>query len=229
MNTIAHRIDLVKARILNAERASGRAEGSVSLLAVSKTRPPAEIAALHACGQRAFGESYVPEAVEKMAHLAGLPIEWHFIGPLQANKTRSVAAHFDWVHSVGRLKIARRLSEQRPEELGPLNICLQVNISGEATKSGALPDEAADLAAEIAALPRLRLRGLMAIPAPADAPAAKRAPLRALCELQARLTAGGLQLDTLSMGMSDDLEEAIAEGSTMVRIGIALFGPRAAR
>jgi len=229
MSSITHCFNSVNTRIRSAEEEAGRAAGSVSLLAVSKTRPAASVADLFACGQRAFGESYVQEAVDKIAELAELPIEWHFIGPIQTNKTRQIAANFDWAHSVDRLKVAQRLSEQRPEQLAPLNICLQVNISGESSKSGALPDAVPELAAAIAALPGLRLRGLMAIPEPAKGAAAKRAPLRALHQLQMQLIASGMPLDTLSMGMSGDLEEAIAEGSTMVRVGTALFGPRAAR
>ena len=214
-------------RIAHAETAAGRPRGDVTLIAVSKTRQADEVAALHARGQRQFGESYLQEALEKLDALAGLPLEWHFIGPLQANKTRHIAERFDWVHSVDRLKIARRLNDQRPAGLPPLNVCLQVNISGEPSKAGATPDGVAELAVAVETLPHLRLRGLMAIPAPSDDPARQRAPFRALAELAANLEASGHLLDALSMGMSDDLEAAIHEGATHVRIGTALFGPRA--
>jgi pyridoxal phosphate enzyme (YggS family) len=199
----------------------------VALLAVSKTRSAAEVAELQAAGQPCFGESYLQEAAAKVDALVALPIEWHFIGPLQANKTRSVAERFAWVHSVDRLKLARRLSDQRPDTLPPLSVCVQVNISGEASKAGVTPDSAGDLAHAVAELPRLRLRGLMAIPAPASDFMAQRAPYARLRELHDALRAGGLPVDTLSMGMSDDLEAAIAEGATLVRVGTALFGPRA--
>ncbi|HEY5719922.1 MAG TPA: YggS family pyridoxal phosphate-dependent enzyme [Gammaproteobacteria bacterium] len=226
MGFLVERLEAVRRRIAAAEAAAGRPAGSVALLAVSKTRTAAEIASLHAAGQAAFGESYLQEALAKRAALAGLPLEWHFIGPLQSNKTRAVAEQFAWVHSVERLKIAQRLSAQRPAALPPLQVCLQVNISGEASKSGAAPRAVAELAAAIAALPRLQLRGLMAIPAPSADPQAARAPFRALRELSAGLRSAGIALDTLSMGMSDDLEAAIAEGATVVRVGTALFGPR---
>ncbi|NKI95809.1 hypothetical protein FHT26_003764 [Rhizobacter sp. SG703] len=181
-----------------------------------------------AAGERRFGENYVQEGVDKIAALAELrsQIEWHLIGPLQSNKTRIVAEQFDWVHTVDRLKIAQRLSEQRPAQLAPLQLCLQVNISGEASKSGLAPDEVAAVAREVAGLPRVRLRGLMAIPEPAAEPEAQRIPHRALRQLMERLNAGGLALDTLSMGMSADLDAAIAEGATMVRVGSAIFGTR---
>jgi len=202
---------------------------SVTLLAVSKTVPAEVVRDAFDAGQRSFGENYVREALDKVAALADVraQIDWHLIGPLQSNKTREVAEQFDWVHSVDRLRIAERLSSQRPATLEPLNICLQVNISAEDSKSGVAPAELPALAAAVAALPRLRLRGLMAIPEPADDPAAQRAPHRALRELFDSLRADGLPLDTLSMGMSADLEAAVAEGSTMVRIGTALFGARA--
>ncbi|WP_262054575.1 YggS family pyridoxal phosphate-dependent enzyme, partial [Burkholderia thailandensis] len=184
--------------------------------------------AAYAAGQRAFGENYVQESIDKIDSLADLraELEWHFIGPLQSNKTRPVAERFDWVHTIDRLKIAQRLAEQRPAHLPPLNVCVQVNISGEASKSGVAPSDAAELARAIAALPALRLRGLMAIPEPAADPEAKRAPHRALHALFEQLRADGLALDTLSMGMSDDLEAAVAEGATIVRIGTAIFGAR---
>lgn len=214
------------ARIRAAEQRHHRPSGSVQLLAVSKTQPVAAIAALGAAGQSAFGENYAQEALDKIATLATLGLEWHFIGPLQANKTRVVAERFAWVHSVDRLKIAERLSVQRPIELPPLNICLQVNIDREPAKHGLDPSEVAAVARAVAALPNLRLRGLMAIPAPVADFAAQRRPLARLRELQESLNSAGLALDTLSMGMSDDLEAAIAEGATWVRIGTALFGPR---
>ena len=209
---------------------AGRAPSAVRLLAVSKLQPAQAVREALAQGQIAFGENYVQEALDKMAALADLrpAVEWHLIGPLQSNKTRAVAEGFDWVHSVDRLKIAQRLSDQRPDHLPPLNICLQVNISGEPSKSGLLPAEVAEIAPAVAALPRLRLRGLMAIPEPLHGLEAQRAPHRALRQLQDDLNRHGLVLDTLSMGMSDDLEAAIAEGSTLVRVGTAVFGPRAA-
>lgn len=197
-------------------------------MAVSKTFGPDAVQEAFNAGQRAFGENYLQEALDKMAALQGRApgLVWHFIGPIQSNKTRPIAEHFDWVHSVDRLKIAQRLSEQRPAHLPPLNICLQVNISGEASKSGVAPAELPALAQAVAALPRLTLRGLMAIPEPAADEAAQRQPLRALRLLSEQLRADGLAPDTLSMGMSADLAAAIAEGSTMVRIGTAIFGKR---
>jgi pyridoxal phosphate enzyme (YggS family) len=201
----------------------------VQLLAVTKTRPPQDVREAFAAGQRDFGENYVQEALAKIAALADLrpELRWHLIGPLQSNKSREVAEQFDWVHSVDRIKLARRLSEQRPADRPPLQVCLQVNISGEDSKSGVAPGELRALAHEVAALPRLKLRGLMAIPEVAGDLAAQRAPHRALRELFAALNAEGLALDTLSMGMSGDLEAAVAEGATWVRIGTALFGDRA--
>lgn len=223
MSTIAENIAKVAGRIRDAAQAAGRNEHAVGLLAVSKTKPVSALREAYASGQRDFGENYLQEALDKQAELGDLDITWHFIGPIQSNKTKAIAAHFDWVHSVDRLKIAERLSAQRPEGLPPLNICLQVNISGEATKSGCLPEELPGLASAIQALPGLRLRGLMAIPEPQDDPARQREPFAQLRELQASLN---LPLDTLSMGMSHDLEAAIAEGATWVRIGTALFGAR---
>jgi pyridoxal phosphate enzyme (YggS family) len=201
---------------------------SVTLLAVSKTFSPDAVRAAFAAGERRFGENYVLEAVEKIAALADLreQVEWHLIGPLQSNKTRVVAEQFDWVHSVDRLKIAQRLSDQRPSDLAPLQVCLQVNISGEGSKSGLHPDEVLAVALAVAALPRLTLRGLMAIPEPAADFESQRAPHRALREMLASLQAASLPLDTLSMGMSADLEAAVAEGATIVRIGTAIFGTR---
>lgn len=197
------------------------------LLAVSKTWPADSVREAAAAGQRAFGENYVQEGVAKVEALAGLGLEWHFIGPLQSNKTRLVANSFAWVHSIDRLKIAERLSAQRDVHLPPLEVCIQVNVSGEASKSGVAPDDLPELARAVAALPRLRLRGLMAIPEPTSDVALQRARFASLRQLREQLNAGGLQLDTLSMGMSDDLEAAIAEGSTMVRVGTAIFGGRA--
>ncbi|RLA30140.1 MAG: YggS family pyridoxal phosphate-dependent enzyme [Gammaproteobacteria bacterium] len=229
MPTLTERFEQVKMRIKAATIAAERPAGAVTLVAVSKARSASEIADLHRLGQHAFGESYLQEALVKLNTLAGLPLEWHFIGPLQANKTRHVAEHFAWAHSVDRLKLAKRLSEQRPTGLPPLNICLQVNISGEPTKSGIRPDEVPKLAAEIANLPGLRLRGLMAIPAVTDDIEQAWRPFRLLRELAASITARGIPLDTLSMGMSDDLEAAVMEGATLVRVGTALFGPRPPR
>lgn len=229
MATILGNIQQVRARIARACDAAQRPVQSVTLLCVSKTFGPEAVRAAHDAGERCFGENYVQEAVDKIAALAERreSIEWHLIGPLQSNKTRVVAEQFDWVHSVDRLKIAQRLSEQRPPELPPLQLCLQVNVSGEASKSGLAPADVAEVAQAVAALPRVRLRGLMSIPEPAGDLAAQRAPHRALRELFDALRARGLALDTLSMGMSADLEAAILEGSTMVRVGSAIFGARA--
>jgi pyridoxal phosphate enzyme (YggS family) len=228
MTTLHEQFLTVRARIEAACRRFGRDPSSVSLLAVSKLQPSQAVRDAAALGHAAFGENYVQEALDKVAELVDLRerIEWHLIGPLQSNKTRPVAEAFDWVHSVDRLKIAQRLSEQRPPGLVPLNVCLQVNVSGEASKSGVAPAELPALAHAVAALPRLRLRGLMSIPEASEDFAAQCAPHRALRELRDALVAQGLVLDTLSMGMSDDLEAAIAEGSTLVRVGTALFGPR---
>jgi hypothetical protein len=228
MTTIATRLQQVHSRLTNACRAAQRSDNSVALLAVSKTQAADAVRGAHAAGQRAFGENYVQEALDKIAALADLraQIEWHLIGPLQSNKTRVVAEAFDWVHSVDRLKVAQRLSEQRPAGAAPLQVCLQVNISGEASKSGVAPADVPALARAVAALPRLRLRGLMAIPEPAGDLAAQRRPHRALRELLESLRAQGLALDTLSMGMSADLEAAVLEGATVVRIGTAVFGGR---
>ena len=223
---VAENLSTVHERIARAESAAGRAPGSVQLLAVSKTKPEAMIRRAHAAGQSAFGENYVQEGVQKAAALAGLDIEWHFIGPLQSNKTRAVAEHFAWVHSVDREKIARRLGEQRPAHLPDINLCLQVNLSGEASKSGVTAEELPALAQAVAALPRVRLRGLMAIPAPSADSAAQRRPFAALRELWQQLQAEHPGLDTLSMGMSTDLEAAVAEGATIVRVGTDIFGAR---
>jgi pyridoxal phosphate enzyme (YggS family) len=229
MAMIADNLERVRARIAAACRDAGRDVRSVTLLVVSKRFGPQAVREAFAAGARAFGENHVQEAVAKMDALADLSgeIEWHLIGPLQNNKTRVVAERFDWVHSVERLKTAERLSAQRPPTLPPLSVCLQVNVSAEASKSGIAPDEVEALAHALARLPHVRLRGLMAIPAPASDPEAQRAPHRALRSLQEGLVRQGLALDTLSMGMSDDLEAAIAEGATLVRIGTAVFGVRA--
>jgi pyridoxal phosphate enzyme (YggS family) len=226
MDTIEKRLQAVKSRIATAAAAAGRDPRDIVLVAVSKTFPAADVRAAHAAGQADFGENYAQEAVEKQAALADLPVTWHFIGPLQSNKTRLVAEHFAWVHSVDRLKIAERLSAQRPAGLPPLQVCLQVNVSGEATKGGVAPGELAPLARAVTRLPCLRLRGLMAIPEPTDDPLLQRARFDGLRALRDALAREGLPLDTLSMGMSDDLEAAIAAGSTMVRVGTAIFGAR---
>lgn len=229
MTDIPFQLEAVRNRITAACRLSGRSPESVRLLAVSKTRTAAEVERAWAAGQLAFGENYVQEAVDKIRTLSHLPLEWHLIGPLQSNKTAEVAAHFAWVHSVDRLKIARRLSEQRPAGLPPLNICLQVNIDDEDSKSGCAPGDVEALARAVLSLPNVRLRGLMAIPRPGNTPA-----FAALSALRDRLLANIPALaasgfDTLSMGMSDDLEPAIAAGSTLVRVGTAIFGERATR
>ncbi|WP_293504924.1 YggS family pyridoxal phosphate-dependent enzyme [Roseateles sp.] len=222
---ISDSLQATKHRIAAACVAAGRAPDAVRLLAVSKTFPASAVREAFAAGAQAFGENYVQEGLAKIEALVALRgrLEWHLIGPLQSNKTRPVAEQFDWVQSVDRLKIAERLSEQRPPELPPLNICLQVNISGEASKSGLLPAEVAPLARQVAALPRLKLRGLMAIPEPGPESTGQH---RAMAALFDALNAQGLDMDTLSLGMSADLETAIAAGSTMVRIGTAVFGAR---
>ncbi|MEO5696170.1 MAG: YggS family pyridoxal phosphate-dependent enzyme [Burkholderiaceae bacterium] len=228
MAMIADNLSQVRERIASACAQAGRPVRSVTLLAVSKTFDADAVREAAAAGERCFGENYVLEGVEKVTALADLRdrIEWHLIGPLQSNKTRVVAENFDWVHSIDRLKIAQRLSEQRPAALAPLQVCLQVNISGEARKSGLRPDEVPAVAQAVAALPRLKLRGLMSIPELADDPDGQREPHRALARLLGELQAGGLALDTLSMGMSADLEAAILEGATIVRVGTAIFGTR---
>ena len=223
MSTIAENIAKVGERIRAAAQASGRDLDHIGLLAVSKTKPAAAVREAYAAGIRDFGENYLQEALEKQAELSELPLIWHFIGPIQSNKTKPIAEHFAWVHSVDRLKIAQRLSEQRPADLPPLNICLQVNVSAEDSKSGCAPAELAALALAVSQLPNLRLRGRMAIPEPTDDVAAQRAAFARLRELRGGLP---LPLDTLSMGMSHDLDAAIAEGATWVRIGTALFGAR---
>ncbi|MBD9514559.1 YggS family pyridoxal phosphate-dependent enzyme [Pseudomonas sp. PDM22] len=223
MSTIAENIAKVRVRIREAEQAKNRTPDSVQLLAVSKTKPAAAIREAFACGLADFGENYLQEALLKQTELADLPLTWHFIGPIQSNKTRPIAEHFDWVHSVDRLKVAQRLSEQRPANLPPLNVLLQVNVSGEDSKSGCSPAELPALAQAVAQLPHLKLRGLMAIPEPTEDIAAQHAAFARLRELMQALNLG---LDTLSMGMSHDLEAAIGEGATWVRIGTALFGAR---
>jgi len=223
MSTIAGNIARVEARIRAAALAVQRDVTSIHLLAVSKTKPAGALREAHAAGIRDFGENYLQEARAKQLELADLPLCWHFIGPIQSNKTRDIAEHFAWVHSVDRLKIAQRLSEQRPVNLPPLNICIQVNVSGEASKSGCTPADLPALAAAISALPRLKLRGLMAIPEPTEDRAEQDAAFATVRTLQESLNMG---LDTLSMGMSHDLESAIAQGATWVRIGTALFGAR---
>lgn len=228
MSYIAEKLQAVTAQIVAAARNAGRDPSEIELLAVSKTVAPDRVLAAYDAGQRAFGENYLQEALDKMSALKDRApgIEWHFIGPIQSNKTRAIAENFHWVHSVDRLKIAQRLSEQRPAALPPLAFCIQVNVSGEASKRGCSPQDLPALAHAVAALPGLRLRGLMAIPEPASSEAGQRRPLRQLRELAEQLRAEGLALNTLSMGMSADLAAAIAEGATMVRIGTAIFGER---
>jgi pyridoxal phosphate enzyme (YggS family) len=223
---VASNLTAVTDRIRVAEHQALRAAQSVMLLAVSKTKPAALIEAASAAGQRCFGENYAQEAVEKAEALKHLNLEWHFIGPIQSNKTRGLATHMDWIHTVEREKIARRLNDQRPDDMAPLNICLQVNISGEASKAGILPTEVLNLADAISVLPRLRLRGLMAIPAPSEGIDAQRKPFKALKDLWEELKDTYPELDTLSMGMSGDLEAAVLEGATIVRIGTDVFGAR---
>ena len=229
-NRVADSLAAVRERIAAAERRFDRPPGSVALVAVAKTKPAALIREAWEAGQRRFGENFVQEAVAKVDELSTLAgpggIEWHFVGALQTNKSRTVAERFDWVHTVDRVRIARRLSDQRPAWLAPLNVCLQVNVSGEGSKSGVDVSEAAALASAVAELPRLRLRGLMTIPRPCTGLDEQRGALRPLVEAYERLRGDGHPLDTLSMGMTDDLEAAVAEGSTLVRVGTAVFGPR---
>jgi PLP dependent protein len=226
MTTIASNLQAVRGAIAAAAVEAGRRANDVSLLAVSKTFTPDMLREAYSAGQLRFAESYVREALDKIAALRDLPIEWHYIGPIQSNKTRAIAENFAWVHSVDRLKIAERLSGQRPVHMPPLQVCVQVNISMEDSKSGAAPDEAGALAHAIAKLPNLKLRGLMAVPAPSGDIAAQRLPFAQLRKLLGQLNQQGLQLDTLSMGMSHDFAAAIAEGATIVRIGTAIFGNR---
>ena len=226
MTAILSNMQAVRAALNQAAVMAKRDVAQISLLAVSKTMSADVIREAYACGQTVFGENYVQEALGKIHELRDLTIEWHFIGPIQSNKTRQIAENFSWVHSLDRLKIAQRLSEQRPANLPALNVCLQINVSGEASKGGVPPDEALALVAAIAVLPRLNLRGLMAIPAPAEGLAAQRAPFTVMRELMQRLNKTGFYLDTLSMGMSHDLTAAILEGATIVRVGTAIFGSR---
>lgn len=227
MTSIADNLQRVRERIRLACAAAQRDPDEVALLAVSKTFPAQAVADAAACGQRAFGENYVQEGVDKCVALAGRGLEWHCIGPIQGNKTRLVAEHFDWVHSIDRLRIAQRLSDQRPPSMPPLHVCLQVNIDGGANKSGLRPADALALARAVAALPKLRLRGIMHIPEPSEDRRSQEAVHRRARALYDELRSAGLPLDTLSMGMSADLEAAIAGGSTMVRVGTAIFGTRA--
>jgi len=226
MTTISANLQAVRARISEAARNCGRTPEDIRLLAVSKTWPAACVLEAARAGQKAFGENYVQEGADKVREIARPDFEWHFIGPLQSNKTRPVAEAFQWVHSVDRLKIAERLSQQRPDHLPPLQVCLQVNISNENTKSGIALEDVPTLAQQITHLPRLTLRGLMAIPAPSSGFEQQRLPFRQLRELFEQLNRHGLGLDTLSMGMSNDIEAAIAEGATLIRVGTAIFGER---
>jgi hypothetical protein len=226
MATIQNNLQAVKMRIAAACKASGRPDSAVQLVAVSKTHPAAAVRTAAGAGQRDFGENYVQEALAKIELLADLSLVWHFIGPIQSNKTRAIAEAFHWVHSIDRERIARRLAEARPAHLAPLKVCIEVNVSGEASKSGIAPEAVAPLAQQVSALPRLELRGLMAIPEPTPDVQLQRRRFRTLRELKDQLVRGGLALDALSMGMSADLEAAIAEGATMVRIGTAIFGER---
>ena len=226
MSTIAERVASLRERIATLEARYGRPAGSVTLLGISKTHEAARVRDAHAAGLSEFGESYVQEALPKIEALADLPLTWHFVGRIQGNKTAAIAAGFAWVHGIDRLRIARRLSEQRPAHLPPLECCIEVNLSGEASKGGATPEELPALAAAVAALPRLRLRGLMTLPAPSSGLEQQRLPFARLARCLAGLQRDNPGLDTLSMGMSDDIEAAIAEGATLVRIGTALFGQR---
>lgn len=226
MTTIFANLQTIRARIVAAAREAGRDPAKIALLAVSKAWPAAMVREAAAAKQLQFGENYVQEAVEKITALADLGLEWHFIGPLQSNKTRLVAEHFAWVHSIDRLKIAQRLSQARGVISTPMQVCLQVNVSGEASKGGVAPEETAGLAREVAALPHLRLRGLMTMPEPTEDIALLRSRFAMLRRLRDELNAGGLALDTLSMGMSHDFEAAVMEGATIVRVGTAIFGER---
>jgi len=223
---VAERLARTRSRIDDAARRFGRDPQSITLLAVSKTQPAMRLREAWQAGQRCFGESYLQEALSKLRALEDLPAQWHFIGPIQGNKTKAIAENFDWVHSIDRLKIARRLNDQRPAGRAPLQVCLQVNISGEPSKSGATREQLGELAAGIQRLPALRLRGLMTLPAPSGDFEAQRRPFRELRDALEALNRRGLALDTLSMGMSGDLEAAIAEGATVVRVGTGIFGPR---
>lgn len=226
MTTIASRLQAVNARIAAAARHAGRDPATVTLVAVSKTFPPGAITEARHAGQQAFGENYVQECLDKMRALQDPAIQWHFLGPLQSNKTRLVAENIDWVHGLDRFRIAERLSAARPDGRPALQVCIQVNVSGEDSKSGVAPEAAVVLAGQVSALPRLQLRGLMAIPEPTPDPALRRSRFRLLREIRDEIHRAGIGMDTLSMGMSDDLEDAIAEGATMVRVGRAIFGER---
>jgi hypothetical protein len=226
MSPIAANLQAVKQRIGAAARAAGRSADSVQLVAVSKTFPPEAVREAAGAGQRDFGENYVQEGIEKIQALEDLNLVWHYIGPIQSNKTRAIAAHFDWVHSIDREKIAARLSEARAADRAELQVCIQVNVSGEASKSGVAPEEVASLVKKVAGLPRLRLRGLMAVPEPTPDQELQRRRFAQLRGLRDALNRDGFALDALSMGMSADLEAAIAEGATMVRVGTAVFGER---
>ncbi len=223
---VARNLEAVRMRIEDAAQRAGRDPGGIRLLAVSKMQPAEVLAGAWDAGQRDFGENYLQEALPKLLELADRDIQWHFIGNLQSNKTRAVAERFDWVHTLDRESIAKRLAAQRPEEMPPLHVCLQVNVSGEGSKGGIAPERLSVLVDAVATLPRLKLRGLMAIPAPAKDEATQRAPFRLLRELMQEQNGRGHHMDTLSMGMSEDLEAAIAEGATLVRVGTAIFGPR---
>jgi PLP dependent protein len=229
MSPIQARLADLHQQIDAAVQQYARPTGSVQLLAVSKTRPAEDIRAAYAVGQRLFGENYLQEAVDKIEQLRDMDIEWHFIGRIQSNKTKTIAENFDWVHSVDKLKQAQRLNAQRPATLPPLNICLQINVDAEASKGGTTLQQSVDLVRQIQQLPRLQLRGLMTLPTPALGLEEQRRPFRILRELRDQLSSPELPLETLSMGMSDDLEAAIAEGATMVRVGTAIFGPRLSR
>jgi pyridoxal phosphate enzyme (YggS family) len=226
MDTINANLQAVKARINAAAKQCGRDANSIELLAVSKTFGTDAVRSAHAAGQRAFGENYVQEGVEKITALSGLPLVWHFIGPIQSNKTRQIAEHFDWVHGIDRLKIAERLAAARPADLAPLQVCIQVNIGDETSKSGVAPGATLELARAVATLPRMKLRGLMTIPPACDDAGVQRGYFAQVRGLRDALAAAGLALDTLSMGMSADLEAAVTEGATMVRVGTAIFGAR---
>ncbi|MBL8542131.1 MAG: YggS family pyridoxal phosphate-dependent enzyme [Betaproteobacteria bacterium] len=226
MSTLASALQTVRERIDRAARAAGRDPSDIQLLAISKAWPADRLREAWQAGQRAFGENYAQEGVQKIGQLSDLQIEWHFVGPIQSNKTRALAENFTWVHGVDRARIAERLSAARPPHLPPLDVCLQVNVSGEASKSGVAPEHASALARSVAAMPRLRLRGLMVIPRRECDQAAQRHWFRIARELKDRIVAEGTALDTLSMGMSDDLEAAVLEGATIVRVGTAIFGPR---
>ena len=226
MNNLHERLQQVRLEIAEAERRFGREPGSVKLLAVSKTRAAGDVLALAQLGVSDFGENYVQEARTKIGQLSGQSLTWHFIGPIQSNKTHQVAEHFDWVHSVDRIKVARRLNAARPAHLPPLNICIQVNVDAESTKSGIDPNEVEQLAGEVLPLSRLNLRGLMALPAPTEDFSEQRRSFLHTRRLQEQLTDKGYRLDTLSMGTTNDMRAAVAEGATIIRIGTALFGPR---